>query len=463
MKKILQTIMAFFILLYFSGCQDHNKSFETSEVSYTSAVIIESMSENLIQSEHTEQSTEALVSEIALKNDMEVVSIVSDFAYEPRRLEETGGKQAAKFISDKLIEYGWIVKNEDFPVYRYEDVMLYPYNLKSENAELLGTGTNIIAAAPNYNNEKETIILSAHYDTTKDNIGIIDNGSGTAFLISAAEVLSNANYDFNIMLAFFDMEEYSMYGSKYYLENMAREQRSKIIADINFDMLGGSSENLKIATCNGLESALEIYINKLCKNKFGKDFRGANSDSGSFMHWGIPAITFIDSSLPLDSVESKENIELLSDEAFNEALSDLLNILNNFDSGEFFETRSSCVETDYMDNVPQNLPKSDIYNKIAAIKISDFKLIKCYTKVYENGVSSRLCCEYASDSGRTFIIEGISDVTEENKTLDGIPDFEDCLNAAFEDNIFIDDFLKIKIIGELSEDELKSIWEYLRG
>lgn len=149
------------------------------------------MAETLIQSEHTEQSTKALVSEIVLKNDMEVVSIVSDFAHQPRRLEETGGKQAAKFISDKLIEYGWILKSEDFPVYRYEDVMLYPYNLKSENAELLGTGTNIIAVAPNYSHEKETIILSAHYDTTKDNIGIIDNGSGTAFLISAAEILSN--------------------------------------------------------------------------------------------------------------------------------------------------------------------------------------------------------------------------------------------------------------------------------
>lgn len=119
--------------------------------------------------------------------------------------------------------------------------MLYPYNLKSENAELLGTGTNIIAVSPNYSNEKETIILSTHYDTTKDNIGIIDNGSGTAFLISAAEILSNANYDFNIVLAFFDMEEYSMYGSKYYLENMEQEQRSKIIANVNFDMLGGSS------------------------------------------------------------------------------------------------------------------------------------------------------------------------------------------------------------------------------
>lgn len=105
-EKDITSHYDFFVLLYFSGCQDHNKSFETSETNYTSSVIIESMSEKLIQSENTERSTEALVSEIVLENDMEVVSIVSDFAHEPRRLEETGGKQAAKFISDKFIEFG---------------------------------------------------------------------------------------------------------------------------------------------------------------------------------------------------------------------------------------------------------------------------------------------------------------------------------------------------------------------
>lgn len=455
--------MSFFIVLYFSGCQGNNKDFETSEINYTSSVITESVSESLVRSEQTEQSTEAFVNEIILKDDMEIVGIVSDFAYEPRRLEEAGGKQAAKFISNNLIEYGWNVKSESFPVYRYEDVMLYPYKLKSENAELLGTGTNIIAVASNYNNEKETIILSAHYDTTIDNIGIIDNGSGTAFLLSTAEILSNANYDFNIALVFFDMEEYSMYGSKYYLENMAQEQRSKIIADINFDMLGGSSESLKIATSNGLESALEIYVNSLCENKFGKDFRGANSDSGSFMHWEIPAVTFIDTSLPNESFETEENIYLLSDDAFNVALNDLLNILNNFDSKEFLKMKSSCAETDYINNIPQDLPKSDIYNKMSMVSVSDFRLTKCYTKVYENGLSSRLCCEYASNDGRMFLVEGISDITEDIKVLNGIPDFEACLSFVSEDGAFIDDFLRIKISGELSEDELEIIWEHLRG
>ena len=37
-----------------------------------------------------------------------------------------------------------------------------------------------------------------------------------------------------------------MYGSKYYLENLSLEEHSGIIADINFDMLGGN--HLSIGT-----------------------------------------------------------------------------------------------------------------------------------------------------------------------------------------------------------------------
>lgn len=44
-----------------------------------------------------------------------------------------------------------------------------------------------------------------------------------------------------------------MYGSKYYLENLSLEEHSGIIADINFDMLGGN--HLSIGTVNGFESA----------------------------------------------------------------------------------------------------------------------------------------------------------------------------------------------------------------
>ncbi|MBQ8613298.1 MAG: hypothetical protein IJ416_03695 [Ruminiclostridium sp.] len=57
------------------------------------------------------------------------------------------------------------------------------------------------------------------------------------------------------------------------------------------------------------------------------------------MYHQIPAITFIDESLPLEPAEEKENIELLSDEAFNSVLSDIVLIINNFDEEEFRETK----------------------------------------------------------------------------------------------------------------------------
>ena len=94
MKKHYKLLyLSLFIVLCFSGCQDYNKNFEIYEIKYTSSIITDPMSENLVQSDHTEQNIEASASEIVMKNDMEVVSIVSDFAYEPRRLEEKAGSK----------------------------------------------------------------------------------------------------------------------------------------------------------------------------------------------------------------------------------------------------------------------------------------------------------------------------------------------------------------------------------
>ena len=163
-----------------------------------------------------------------------VKKLLSEFAVESRHLSESGRDNAAKFIVNKLQSSGWNVTQKKFPVYRYKNIFSEPYNI-SENGEPVGTGNNIIAELPNFDRNKPTLILSAHYDTTKDNVGIIDNGSGTAFLLSSGEWLSDFDRDFNLRLIFFDVEESRMYGSKYYLEQLTDEERSKGRPDLQRD------------------------------------------------------------------------------------------------------------------------------------------------------------------------------------------------------------------------------------
>jgi hypothetical protein len=384
-----------------------------------------------------------------------VKKLLSEFAVESRHLSESGRDNAAKFIVNKLQSSGWNVTQEKFPVYRYKDIFSEPYNI-SENGDSVGTGNNIIADLPNFDKNKPTLILSAHYDTTKDNVGIIDNGSGTAFLLSSGEWLSDFDRDFNLRLVFFDVEESRMYGSKYYLEQLSDEERSKIIADINFDVIGGN--HLSVGTVNGFENALSIYLERLAKVESDLSDKGSSSDSDPFMHWQIPAVTYIDLSLPIDPCENSSYIDHVSDESFETLASQLADIINGFDIDEFTAMKHSQIKTDYNGKNIDN-----IYKAMANISIKGFKTDKLYTAVYENGISSCFCCDYASEDGRSFTIQSLSEVGNEDfSPLTGIPSFEDCINQATNGELLVDKYVQYSIIGNLSNDELMDVWSQMR-
>ena len=196
-------------------------------------------------------------------------------------------------------------------------------------------------------------------------------------------------------------------------------------------MVGGSSDSLTISTSNGFDSALSIYLNGILNDKYSLSAKGMYSDSNPFMYHQIPAITFIDESLPLVPVEEKENIDFLSDEAFNAVLSDIVLIINNFDQEEFRETKSANIETEY-DDFKVFSSMTAMYEKLTTVSVPDFKLNRVFTRMYDNGISSCFCCEYTDDDGRVFVIETLSEIiyNEKKKVLNGIPTFEDCKAAA---------------------------------
>ena len=97
--------------------------FTTAKTSETSITTVVSKTE----------ITSAPAVPVTKNKDYEVVNLLSEFAVEPRRLNEAGAKRAADFISDKLDSYGWIVSKEEFPVYRYTDVISEPYNLGGDS------------------------------------------------------------------------------------------------------------------------------------------------------------------------------------------------------------------------------------------------------------------------------------------------------------------------------------------
>ena len=452
MKKKWNAIMAVFCILLTACTNSDNTDTdqiiaETSETESVNSEISNSQTAHDVESESSAHKV--------YPANGSVKKLLSEFAVESRHLSESGRDNAAKFIVNKLQSSGWNVTQKKFPVYRYKNIFSEPYNI-SENGEPVGTGNNIIAELPNFDRNKPTLILSAHYDTTKDNVGIIDNGSGTAFLLSSGEWLSDFDRDFNLRLVFFDVEESRMYGSKYYLEQLSDEERSKIIADINFDVIGGN--HLSVGTVNGFENALSIYLERLAKVESDLSDKGSSSDSDPFMHWQIPAVTYIDLSLPIDPCENSSYIDHVSDESFETLASQLADIINGFDIDEFTAMKNSQIKTDYNGKNIDN-----IYKAMANISVKGFRTAKLYTAVYENGISSCFCCDYASEDGRSFTIRSLSEVGNEDfSPLTGIPSFEDCINQATNGELLVDKYVQYSIIGNLSNDELMDVWSQMR-
>ena len=162
MRKVVAIILCCALLC---SCDNETTFDSVTETQAVSSLLTES--NTTVQTSADSEIIELPVTTVPItKNkDYEVVNLLSEFAVEPRRLNEEGAKRAADFISDKLDSYGWIVSKEEFPVYRYTDVISEPYNLGGDS-EIMGTGVNVIADMPRYDENKRTLILSAHYDTT---------------------------------------------------------------------------------------------------------------------------------------------------------------------------------------------------------------------------------------------------------------------------------------------------------
>ena len=159
MKKKWNAIMAVFCILL-TACTN-------SDNTDTNQIIAETIKTESVNSEiPSNQTAHDIESESSAHKvypaNGSVKKLLSEFAVESRHLSESGRDNAAKFIVNKLQSRGWNVTQEEFPVYRYKDIFSEPYNI-SENGDSVGTGNNIIAELPNFDRNKPTLILSAHW------------------------------------------------------------------------------------------------------------------------------------------------------------------------------------------------------------------------------------------------------------------------------------------------------------
>ena len=161
-----------------------------------------------------------------------------------------------------------------------------------EQTVTTGTSYNVIADVEGETDE--TVILTAHYDSTSLSQGSYDNMSGSIGILGVGEYFAKAEKKprRNIRLVFCGSEERGLLGSKAYCD-AHKSELDRIALNINLDMIGCIMG--KFIGCCSTEEALCKYIEYMgCELGFAIACRNDvySSDSTPFADSGVPSLSF---------------------------------------------------------------------------------------------------------------------------------------------------------------------------
>jgi hypothetical protein len=208
---------------------------------------------------------------------------------------------------------------------RLEGVQLdFKYAAKKE----LKDDRNVVGFFPGSDPEKkkEVVIFSAHYDhvgvDAKGEIfnGSDDNASGTSALLEIAEAFGDGPRPArSVAFLWVSGEEKGLLGSQWFADNVSLPEDSKIVADINIDMVSrndGKSIGLTPSETHASFTSLAAMARDAAKAegldvKYDADQYFERTDSANFARKGIPVVFFFsgiheDYHRPTDDVEKAD-------------------------------------------------------------------------------------------------------------------------------------------------------------
>ena len=156
---------------------------------------------------------------------------------------------------------------------------------------------NVVAELPGKTASDGIIIICGHYDSIsnlpyKSAPGADDNGSGTAAVLAAAELLSDYEFNHTIRFISFSGEEQGLWGSAHYASN-SKFLGENITAVINLDMFGynpdpGSTTIWAKLNGNAHSEDLANYTNSIAQNYTSLDVTVGGTSSNSDHHFFGP-------------------------------------------------------------------------------------------------------------------------------------------------------------------------------
>ena len=219
----------------------------------------------------------------ALREAVEVVDIRAHLEELQRIADAHGGNRATGtigfdasvgYVAEQLVEAGYLVERQDFAV---------------------GTQPSTNLLVERIGSPDEVVMVGAHLDSVAAGPGLNDNGTGVATLLVLAERLADSPAPYRtIRLAFWGAEESGPFGSQVYVDRLAPAQRERIVAYLNFDMLGSTNfirfvyaEAGAAPGSNELTDLFAGYFDRLGLAWEPIDLTG-HADHGAFKSAGIP-------------------------------------------------------------------------------------------------------------------------------------------------------------------------------
>ena len=159
-----------------------------------------------------------------------------------------------------------------------------------EQDQYQGPSQNVVLDLPGESGD--TIVFSAHYDSTPTSVGVWDNMSGSVALLALAEYFRDHPHRCSLRFVWMGSEERGLLGAKAYCADHEKELE-QVVLNINLDMVG-CIMGKRIACCTS-EEKLVHYIEYMA-SEMGVPMEARqgvySSDSTPFADRGIPAVSF---------------------------------------------------------------------------------------------------------------------------------------------------------------------------
>ncbi|WP_066304695.1 M20/M25/M40 family metallo-hydrolase [Bacillus sp. FJAT-29814] len=160
---------------------------------------------------------------------------------------------------------------------------------------------NVIAtkAPKGKNTHTKEVIFGAHHDSVVGAPGANDNASGVGMMLEFARVFKSYNTDKELKFIAWGSEERGLLGSRYYVNQLSQEQKDRIEAYFNPDMVATNYDKAthlyamtpdgsrNIVTDSAMAAGARLGNSDILPGTFG------SSDHVPFHQAGIPAALFI--------------------------------------------------------------------------------------------------------------------------------------------------------------------------